>query len=72
MAQVVTRDAMMTGLTDAGLLEQTQAAVDASGDTDLQLAWADDRRFDQLAPPTQLLIALAAIPAATVTAIFGG
>ena len=72
MAQIVTRDAFMTGLANAGLLPSVQAAVDASGDTDLQLAWADDRRFDQLAPPTQLLIALAAIPAATVTAIFGG
>jgi hypothetical protein len=72
MAQIVARSDFMAGLANAGLLPSVQAAVDASGDTDLQLAWADDQRFDQLAPTTQRLIALAAIPAATVNAIFGG
>jgi len=68
---VVTRDAMMTGLTDAGLLEQTQAAVDASGNTALQLAWADDLHFDELAPTTQTLILVASIPPQVLVSIFG-
>ena len=71
MTQILARKAFMSGLGTAGVLDAVQAAVNASEDTAVQLAWADDQVFDSLSPTTQKIMALSGVSPDVFATVFG-